>query len=280
LRAGDRLVYDLTIEQQVHGVPPAHAKVTEVTKDGAGEGTELISISSVAPDGSARARVAVDFVGVYDRKPLRAHQTFDASISPDGQMRASGIGHQAEQAFTLANMTAREFSGMQLHVGQVWRSVEPLPNSPGVLRLLRRIVKQTDYHGLPTFVVQTVGNGAYRQALKGQIVDSAVSLTGTSYYDSRDRLFVGAAVRTLSLVSYPQSHGAHVNATSRINVMLRDFTHSAAPATPARRAAHKYPAPLPVRKPLPSPSPSAQAAPAPSGAALPSPVPTTPVPRI
>lgn len=263
LRAGDRLVYDLTLEVQAHSVPAAKpttqpkdqtktkstAAPVEVTREDAGAGSETITILSVDPSGAATARVDLEYHGTFAGRARFIRRTVPAAIGGDGVVRVDAkLEPPLGPLLGFANAGARQYAGRRISLGDAWRTTET--SGGQMLLVARRVVATREYQGLPTYVVQVAGTGR-AAAGNGSPSAASISVLGTEYYDQRDALYVGGAARSVTIFEPNGPNGGHVTLSLMVNVELREFARAAGTA-----AAPALPSPSPTPPPVPPPSPT------------------------
>ncbi|MBV8281449.1 MAG: hypothetical protein JO347_05220, partial [Candidatus Eremiobacteraeota bacterium] len=111
--------------------------------------------------------------------------------------------------------------------------------------------------------VQTTGGGRY--AAQHDPIQASLSMAGTDYYDQRDGLFIGQAIRTDSIVSDAAS-GERLDSSTLVTIVLRSYTKAVQVQSVASPAAESSGSPQPQQTPTPVPTQLA-----------PSPYPTVPV---
>ena len=264
LQPGDSFTYDITVQVSETSAQ-SHSKGKPQTDSSTGAGTATLQIGTVGPDGTANGTLNIQMIGFARGQPVVLQRTLPTIVTPNGEIRPSGsIDPLIDQAIALANQSSRDIATRDVHAQPKWQWLIPSPEYPMTISLNRSLQGEQSYQGLPTLVVQTTGGGQY--APQNDPVQATMSMAGTYYYDQRDGLFVGQAIRTDSTVADAAS-GTSVDASSLVTIVLRTFTRvptvEAAPApgsaTPAAETS-----PSPTSTPVP-----AQVAP--------SPYPTVPV---
>ncbi len=254
LVAGDQLVYAITVELQQHHVRGGSKSQDTVTESSA-QGTAAFTIYSIGADGTAYANVAFDFKGLNEGQPVEFQSVTTGKILPDGQLRTKAqVGLGVSDALGAANTTAGEMghSGL-LAVGKSWTNASKTPFV--VLTVTRKIVGRTNYQGFTAYALVSAGTGALLKTADGRPTSGTITVSGTTYYDSQDRLLIGEALRTLTVVQQAGSGSAHDDYSAEFNVVLNGWTHAS---------------PVPAQSQQPA---GAQTSPQPSGTGI-APTPT------
>jgi len=262
LLPGDKLTYDITIQVNERTAPP-RVSASKVRNDSsAGAGTATLEIVGVDPDGTANGNLSVELLGFSAGQPIIVRKTVAAKIAPNGEIHpATNIDPLFDQAIALADQSIRDLAGHDVHSQPSWQWRLPAATYPMTIEFDRVLRGEQSYQGLPTLIVQTTGSGQY--AADADPVQASVSLAGTYYYDQRDGLFIGQAMRSDTNVADETS--GSVDASSLITIVLRSFTRvqrpeaSPSPATTESEAtpAPATPAPTPVPNEIaPSPYPT------------------------
>lgn len=255
LQNGDTLVYAVTLELQQHRVQ--RAPLPEVSSAASGQGSEVMHVYSIGSDGTAYAKVDASFQGVQDGKPVELHGSFFAKILPDGQIRLQGgLDRSIDEALNFANTITREIALHSLAVGQTWKTVLDTPYVS--LTMTRRVTGRKQYQKFPAAVIESTANGTLKKSSDGKKVVGAVTISGTSYYDDRERLLIGESIRMLTVIQAVDQPQAHINYSATVNVVLSSLTHAPHAVAPAAQSPGAAP------RPSTSPSPSAPI-PAPTG---------------
>lgn len=255
LSSGDQLVYEITVELQQHHSSPA-GKSHDRTIESSAQGTETFSIYSIARDGSALANVAASFQGMDAGTPFESHSAMQGKVLSDGGLRVKNqLGLGISDAMNFASATAAELAQRGLAVGGAWTA--PQDTQSAKITLSRKVSALVTYQKMSAYEVQSSGSGQLLEASDGHPASGSMAISGTSYYNPKDHLILGQAVRTLTVVQGPG--GAHDSYSATMNIVLRSWTH-ASPAASATAQA--------------SPAPSAEA----TGSTMPAPVYTTPAP--
>lgn len=218
LRVGDTLTYAVTLELQQHRSRPA-PKLEERFSESSGEGTETVSIYHIASDGTALGSVKAMFRGTQDGQPVILQTSFLAKVLPNGEMRAQGgLGRQIEEAFNFANTSAHEIAAHPQAPGTSWKTTQQTQYAS--ITIARKVNGRKTYQGFPVIEVQSVGTGLLKQTSDGARIDGTIQLSGTSYYDYRDKLMIGESIRTLTVANAGGTPAAHSNYSAALNVML------------------------------------------------------------
>ncbi len=255
LLPGDRLTYDVTVEAQEHSVPANADTSEEATVNSVGAGTETIVIDSVDARGRAHAGVTLDIQGRSGDAPIAIHRTVPATITPIGEILiGQSVDPLIDQALLLANQGVRDFASRTLSRGVTWRLSARAAAYPMTIEYERSAGVTGKFRGLPTVPIASVGAGDYASPDPAQPLTASTTISGTYYYDQRDRLFIGEALRNDVLVS-SGAHGAHVNSSTTINIVLRSLERAKPPAsaTPAASAAPSV-SPTPIETPTAVPT--------------------------
>ncbi len=228
--AGDQLVYAITSELQQHHVRGG-SKSQDNMAESSAQGTATFTVYSIGADGTAYATVAFDFKGLNQGQPVEFQSVTAGKILPDGQLRTKAqVGLGISDALGAANTTAGEVgqNGL-LAVGKTWTNASKTPFV--VLTVTRRIVGRTSYQGFTAYALQSAGAGTLLKTADGRPTSGTITVSGTTYYDSQDRLLIGEALRTLTVVQQSGSGSAHDDYSADFNVVLNAWTHaSPAPA--------------------------------------------------
>jgi hypothetical protein len=265
LRPGDTMTYDLTVQVQEYTSGAKGAKQGSEAGLSSGSGTARLEVASVDPDGTANGTLDVGMLGFAHGQPVSLHKSVPVTVAPNGEIRpAASIEPIIDQMIVLADQSIRDLAAHDVRTPS-WRWQVQLQTYPMVLALDRMLRGQQVYQGLPTLVVQSVGGGQH--SADKDPVQAAMSLAGTDYYDQRDGLFVGEAMRSDTIVS-DTSSGSAVDSSAVVTIQLRSFTRapgaavSPTPASspssppaevPPTPAPTEYgPAPLPTVTPRPA----------------------------
>lgn len=269
LRVGDTLTYDVTVQVSEHTAVarPAASRNRNDTSTSTGSGTAILEILAVDPDGTANGNLTVSMVGFSRGSPVVLRKTVAAKVAPNGEIRpASNIDPLLDQALMLANQSTRDIAVRDVRARPVWQWRFAATNYPMTMAFNRSLRGEQLFQGLPTLVVQTIGGGDYVSDTDPR--QASVRLAGTYYYDQRDRLFVGQAMRSDTVVSDATSGGS-VDSSALVTIVLRSFARvtqpgaTPPPSTPAPEQTAPPPEPSPVPTelspvPLPTVTPSSQ----------------------
>ena len=230
LAAGDQLVYEITVELQQHHTT-AGSKPHDTELESSLQGTETFTISSIGTDGTAIANVTSSFQGTDKGQPFESHTTTSAKVMPDGRLVLKDqLGLGISEAIIFANNSIAEIAQRQLQIGAGWTS--PLDSPEVRLTVARKVTGVKTYQGFNAYEVQTIGTGDLLKTTDGKPATGTVAVSGTSYYDEADRLLIGEALRTLTVVEQPGGKGGHDDYSATMNMVLNSWTH----ATPAPSA--------------------------------------------
>jgi hypothetical protein len=249
LRAGDTLTYDITVQMNERSATqrgPAPARNRDDSSAGAGMAT--VQIVGVDPDGTANGNLTVDLLGFSRGQPVSLHKSLTVKVSPNGEIHpSSAIDPLLDQTFALADQSIRDIASRNVHAQPNWQWRLSAAAYPMIIAFNRTLRGEQTFQGLPTLVVQTVGGGDYTAV--ADPVQASVALSGTYYYDQRDGLFVGQAMRSDSSVSDATS-GDSVDSSTLVTIVLRSFARATTQPTPSPSA------PAPEETALPSPEPT------------------------
>jgi len=268
LAPGDQLVYEIAIELQQHHITTTQASKTEdKAAESSAQGTETFTIIAIGKDGTAIATVDASFKGTDNGKPFESHTMTTAKVLPDGRLRVKDhFGLGISDAMSFANTTTAEIARHALRLGATWTT--PLATPYARVTILRRVSTLKTYQGFSAYEVQSFGSGELLKTNDGLPTTGTVSVTGTSYYDKKDHLFIGEALRTLTVVQ--PSMSTHDNYSATMQVMLSSWTHGSPPPTVPSAA-------LPVQSNSPASTPTPQYV---SPVPIPSIYGSTPVPTV
>jgi len=280
LSVGEVLVYDLTIEVQVHGMPSAGSTAPPITLDTAMQGTETMTGLRADPDGSVHASVDLAVHGNANGQKTASEQTILLKISPDGAVNVeSGGGALAQQYFSYLTQISKSYRNRTLHVGDVFHTSVPGPAGfASAIDTTAKVVGMKQFQGYPTFAIQSTGSGKLDTSTSGVRTQGTLSVAGTTYYDQADNLFVGTATRANvdAVVSGVQS--GRLTVVDTTNIVLASVKHIAAPAPAASAMPEATPSPAGPPNPSESPTEAPTAPPTPSGYYTPTPPAPTTVP--
>jgi len=243
-------------------------------RDGNGEGVATITVSSVDARGQARALIALDFSGVYDLRPWTIRPVVIATIEPDGGIHTDrSLGVEMDQLFNFISSTATQFAARPLRSNENWRSAQKFGSLPGSITYGHKVVGQKQYRSFPAFVIDTQGAATYQQMMGHQAVQAQTSVKGSSYYDARDKLYLGCTLRSLTVAQLNGGKGGQLTASTAVNIMLRSLDHTGALAPPPLKGSGTGAKTMPSKAGSPSGSsaPSAVLTSSPSASAAPTP---------
>lgn len=248
LRAGDALTYDLTIQVQEHTSNAKGTKKDDSTNLSSGTGTVRLEIASVDPDGTANGTLSVDVLGFANGQPVTLRKSVAVKVAQNGEIKpAASIEPIIDQMIVLANQSVRDLASHDVRAGPAWRWQIQLQTYPMTLALDRVLRGQQLYQGLPTLVVQSIGGGQY--ATDADPVQAVMNLAGTDYYDQRDGLLIGEAMRSDTIVS-DASSGSAVDSSALVTFQLHAFTRgpeiAPSPSVSAGEASPIEASPTPV----------------------------------
>jgi hypothetical protein len=241
LHPGDTLTYDLTIQVQEHSSSTkGNAKRDNGQDLSSGAGTVRLDIASVDPDGTANGTLNVDLLGFAHGQPVTLRKAVAVKVTGSGEIRpAASIEPLIDQMIVLADQSVRDLAAHDVRAGPSWRWQIQLQAYPMTLSLDRVLRGQQLYQGLPTLVVQSIGGGQH--ATDADPVQAFMNLAGTDYYDQRDGLFIGEAMRSDTIVS-DTSSGSAVDSSALVTIQLRAFTRAVeAQPTPSVSAGESSP---------------------------------------
>jgi hypothetical protein len=255
---GDTFTYDVTIQVAESGAR-AGSKMQN-TEPTSGAGTATLQILAVAADGSASGNLSVSLVGFTGNEPIQVTKSVPVTLATNGEIKQSdSIDPLLDQAIALANQSMRDIASRDVHGQPNWQWRLPSTQFPMTVALARSLQGEQVYQGLPTLIVQTSGGGRY--AVHTDPVQASLSMAGTDYYDQRDGLFVGQAIRTDSTVSDAAS-GEHLESSTLVTIVLRSYTKavqvqsvSTPSAQPSGPQNEQTPTPVPAQI-APSPYPT------------------------
>jgi hypothetical protein len=254
LAVGDQLAYGITVELQQHHVR-GKGKNGDTVIESSAQGTATFAIYSISADGTALANVALNLQGIDAGQPIALQTTTPGKVLSDGQLRTKAqLGLGVADAFAAADATIAEIGQHgQLTLGKTWTNSAKTPFV--TMSMTRTINGQTSYQGLAAYSLQSVGVGALLRTTDGKPASGNISIGGTTYYDGADRLFIGEAFRTLTVVSPPGQGAIHDDYSSAFNIVLNSWIHAspaaAASQQPAQEQASPEESPQPTQTPLP-----------------------------
>ena len=263
LRPGDALTYDLTIQMQERASSGKSSSTKQTADMSAGAGTARIDVASVDPDGTANGTLSVDLVGFSHGAPLTVHKSVPVQVANDGEIKpAASIEPLLDQMIVLANRSIADLASHSVRPGQTWQWLIQAQEYPMTIALDRVARGQQLYQGLPTLIVQSTGGGQHTS--DADPVAAAISLAGTDYYDQRDALLVGEAMRSDTSIADASSNSA-LDSSTLMTIQLRTFARGAqaqpapsAPPAPETPSVQYTPTPMPTAygpAPLPTVTP-------------------------
>jgi len=275
-RAGDALVYDVTVELQQHQVRPHSAKTVsrsapspETTTESASSGSMIFEVRSADGRGGARASADLEFTGRSGGRLASMVRTVPAAIDASGRIYLSGLNDAViGRALDLADAAIADAIAHGSMPGRAWRTTAHLSGAPGTITFSRLIQTAKPYQGYPTIQVLSSGSVDYQ----GDRQNGKLSIASTAYYDPKDRLLIGAAVRSFELVL--DGKGGHVESTVTLNLALREVDRSGARV---KRSAAPIASASPAAVPVPTRLPASAVTPIPGATGAPTSTPMNPV---
>jgi hypothetical protein len=242
LSPGDQLEYSVTVELQQHHVRGSGKNADLVTESSA-QGTAVFAIYSLTQDGTALANVALNLTGNNGGQPVAMQTAVPGKVLSDGQLRMkTQIGLGVSDAFTAANTIVGEIGQHSpISAGQTWSVSSKNPFID--MTMNRKVLAGVKYRGLPAFTLQSVGNGSLLKTADGKPTSGEISVGGTSYYDQQDRLFIGEAFRTLTVISQNGSNVRHDDYSSTYNIVLDTWVHASPAPAQSVEPAQQEPSP-------------------------------------
>ena len=275
LHVGDVVRYGLSIGVNVNVAPAPNTTQPPVTVRTNVYGTETITGLRADADGSVHAKVDVALNSAGTSGTTIVDRSLLMKIAPDGSV----VGEGGEDATTMQYMQAlseasRPYRNRTLYVGEKFSQTMQLPGVvPMTVNTQATVVGEKSYLGHPTFAIQSTGTGTFDTMLEGMHAKGVFDVAGTTYYDQRDRLLIGQAMRSSINAQVEGAQGNHITATTTVSLSLGSYVHGKPTPAPVRRAA-----PSPSPTPTPSPSPSATPTLSPSQYYTPTPPAPTPAP--
>lgn len=279
---GDTLVYDITLDIQLHALgAKSSASMTSVRS---GAGTETLSIRRVASDGTANAAFNLSYRGSVDGRQVRLDKTWQAQLSPDGEIHSVGgrpaLGDDLEQALSYINGLTKGLHSRTLTSGAAWTTREPLGSSSGEMIIANKVAGVQPYEGFRAYVIDQSGSGAFTESVGGAPGVGSIAMDGTLYYDKANQLLIGGAARAQTEMALTNANITHISATTSVDVRLRSWKRAPAakPASPApgASAASATPSAEPAASGSgqPAAGPTPAYTPAPPATSTPSPIST------
>jgi len=259
-KPGDAVSYDVTVELQQHTVPKHGSGAKETTTESTSSGIAMFTVSGVASSGAAQAKAYYVFQGSSAGKVAMMNRSLPATIGPNGDIMTVGLqGSAIATAFDLANGIIREAKARNARPGTSWQSTGALSGIGARMTFARAADAMRPYLGFNALEILTSGDAS----LQSDTQSGKISIAGSVYYDTVDRVFVGESVRSFTLLV--NTAGGHVESTATINIALRSLARTTpAPATPAPPVV-TTPTPIPARTKVPmsavTPIPGATGAP-------------------
>ena len=258
LAVGDVLKYDFSIQLQVHVAPAPHTTQAPVTLNSTVLGSEKITGLRSDPDGSVHASVDMIVSSAGAGQSQNTRRRLLVKVLPDGTMQPEG-GEDPTLAQYLKTLgdTAKQYRHRTLHVGDSFSQTVSVPGIvPVKVTSLAKVVAQQSYRGYPTFAIQSTGTGKINDVIDGMPAAGTISVAGTAYFDQKDQLFIGEAVRSNVDATVAGAQGNRVTAIATINLILNSFTHAQKPKPgTAASPAKAVPSPTPAASPTSSPTP-------------------------
>src|SRR5579863_2591473 len=204
LSVGDQLTYAVTVELQQHHVRGIGKNKDTVTESSA-QGTITFTVYSIGRDGTAFTKADLNLSGNNAGQPVALQTATPAKVLPDGQLRTQAqVGLGVSDALAAANTTLAEIAQkLPLLVGKSWTTKAATPYV--AFTMTRRVQDETAYQGHRAYALQSVGQGSLLKTTDGKPASGTISVGGTTYFDSRNRLLIGETFRTLTVVQ--QSNG-------------------------------------------------------------------------
>ena len=252
---GDVLVYDVTVEAQMHTVPSPGSAQPALSRDSTVVGTETITGLSADRDGSVHASVHVSLRGDAAGQPMTMDQSVLVKIAPDGTTHAEGGSAALGQYIDLFGGSSKALATRTLHVGDVFhQTIQGMTGFVAPVVVTSKVVGEKAYRGYPTFAITSAGSGKFDASQLGASAAGNVTTAGTTYYDQADALLIGVAQRTDMEVHIAQPQGGELSIVATTNLVLASRTRGGpASATGATKSAGS-----------PAPSPTTSASPAPT----------------
>lgn len=286
LHVGDVVKYGLSIGVTVNIAPAPKTTQQAVAVKSNVYGTETITGLRTDADGSVHAKVDVALNSAGTSGTTIVNRTLLMRIAPDGSVAGEG----GEDATTMQYIQALSeasspYRNRALYVGEKFHMSMQLPGVvPMTVDTQAAVVGEKTYLGYPTYAIQSTGTGNFDTMIEGMHAKGVFDVAGTTYYDQRDRLLIGQAMRSSINAQVSGSQGNHITATTTVSLSLGSYVHGHPTPPPAK---HAPPRPSPTPTPTPSPSPSAVATygpnqyytPTPPSGTPPVPVPSTQPPR-
>ena len=275
LHAGDVVTYGLAIGVDVKVAPAPRTTQPPVSVKTSVSGTETITGLRTDPDGSVHASVNVALNSAGTSGTTIVNRTLLMKLSPDGSVSGEG----GEDATTMQYIRALSdasapFRNRALYIGEKFSQTLTLPGVvPMTVTTQGTVVGLKSYLGYPTYAIQSTGTGRFDTTIEGAPAKGTFDVAGTTYYDQRDKLLVGQAMRSTMDAQLSGSLTNRITAVTTVTIQLGSYVHGKPKPTapPAKKAA-------PSPTPAPSPSPSSTPTLSPSQYYTPTPPAPTPAP--
>jgi hypothetical protein len=251
LSVGDQLTYAVTVELQQHHVRGLGKNKDTVTESSA-QGTITFTIYSIGRDGTAFTKADLNLSGNNAGQPVALQTATPAKVLPDGQLRTQAqVGLGVSDALAAANTTLAEIAQkLPLFVGKSWTTKAATPYV--AFTMTRTVQDEAAYQGHRAYALQSVGQGSLLKTTDGKPASGTISVGGTTYFDSRNRLLIGETFRTLTVVQQPNSV-AHDDLSAAFNIVLGGWTHASPQPQTSEEA---MPAELPQETAAPEATPT------------------------
>lgn len=256
LHVGDVITYGLSTIADADVAPAPNTAQPPVKVKTTVNGTETITGVRSDPDGSVHAKVDVVLDSSGTTGTTIINRTLLMKVSPDGSVSGEG----GEDAMTMQYARAisdasAPFRDRQLYVGERFSQTLTLAGIvPMTVTTQAHVVGLKTYLGYPTYAIESTGSGNFDTSLEGQRTKGVFDIAGTTYYDQRDRLLVGEAMRSSIDARLASAQGSRITAATTVTLQLQSYVHGKPkPAAPAK---HVAPSPTPTPSPSPSPTPT------------------------
>lgn len=255
LHVGDVVTYGLSIGVDVDVAPAPHTTQPPVAVKTSVNGTETITALRTDPDGSVHARVNVVINSAGTSGTTVVDRTLLMKVSPSGAVTGEG----GEDATTMEYIRALSdasapFRNRSLYVGEKFSQTMTLPGVvPMTVTTQGEVVGLKTYLGYPTYAIQSTGTGNFDTTIQGAPAKGTFDVAGTTYYDQRDKLLIGQALRSTMNAQLAGALTNRISATTTVTIQLGSYVHGKPTAPPVRKA---VPSPTPTPSPSPSPTPT------------------------
>lgn len=252
---GDTLIYDFTLEVQMHaiGADPR----ASITSDASGAGTETLAIDGLDQAGAAHGILSVAYQGTANGQAVNVSQSWRAALTPEGELRADGsrpsLGDDLDQALSYVNGVSRGFGGRMLLTGTTWKSPSPSSSKSESMTIVNRVTGAQKYQSFRATVVEQTTAGRFVTAISGSPATGTIATGGTVYYDAAIGLLVGCAVRGQTDIAITGADVKHISKTEIVNLQLRSLSQGSANAQSASAAPTAAPTAAPSPTPVPTP---------------------------